>query len=251
MGKNTPRTVRVATNNNFNCTKKEYAQLKGITSEYPQDYFFTNTNIFSPKITNMNDQPYKAVITLNPDLDFGDKAFSILKTLDKNRIGFLRVKYTPNMSGFGSVLGWLAAEGYKVVVTLQRFNGIESISKYVPNFREHYKHSYNRYRLFGKSLEVIEDLVDSHNDTYICDRSGKGCQDCGLCSKLTLGEDRLIYSLNLSSSGLCKFNCPDCYAKTMQRFCVQTGHRPMIFDKIRRNLKQKGDLKHIQSKFAA
>ena len=82
---------------------------------------------------------------------------------------------------------------------------------------------------------------------YICDRKGLGCQGCGLCSLLVTGQKLPIKSVNLSSSGLCPYNCPDCYAKTMQHFSKAMGHNPLAFDKIAANDKQAGHLKHIKN----
>jgi hypothetical protein len=66
------------------------------------------------------------------------------------------------------------------------------------------------------------------------------------CASLTCGSaDVDIASLNLSSSGVCKFNCPSCYAKTMQRFLVACENNPIAYDVIKKNRKQSGKTKHI------
>jgi hypothetical protein len=134
------------------------------------------------------------------------------------------------------------------VVTLQRFISKATLLKY--SGLECYEHSCSRYRLAGIELQKILEFVTSLRETtgasvWICDQSGKGCQSCGLCSRLTTGQDLPIYSLNLSTSGVCKFQCVDCYAKAMQKFTTACGHSPIKFDVIEMNNKQKGRTKHI------
>jgi hypothetical protein len=137
-------------------------------------------------------------------------------------------------------------EDYTVVVTMQRFNSIKSASKYVPDYRDHYKFSYSRFRLTPEAQGKLEEYTASKDRVYICDRAGKGCLGCGLCSTLTAGPRLPIKSLNLSSSGICKFQCPDCYARTMQNF-LRASKTPLIrFDQIYSNMKQSGSLKHIK-----
>jgi hypothetical protein len=136
-----------------------------------------------------------------------------------------------------------------VVITIQRFNSRQSMLKYTNG--KDYKHSCSRFRLTGSELNKIENLVAAHQEKgkplYICDQKGTGCGGCGLCSKLTTGEDLKISSLNLSSSGICKYNCPDCYAKTMQNFAVKLGYKPIVYDTIKQNDKQAGKTTHIKN----
>jgi len=66
------------------------------------------------------------------------------------------------------------------------------------------------------------------------------------CAKLTTGSaDVVLASLNLSTSGLCRYSCPSCYAKTMQRFLVACEKNPIAYDVIKKNRKQSGKTKHI------
>jgi len=238
--------VRVGVNNNFNCTDAEYQQLDTFADAYPDSMFFINTNVKTKRLANINKHDYKAVITLNPDLLVSKALVKKLKKIDKDKIAFVRIKYIPDNQDIPYLIEEIRKD-LPVVITLQRFNSIKSILKYIPNFRNHYTHSHNRFRLTGESLIAVEHLTDVKN-IFICDKSGLGCGGCGLCSKLTAGKDLPIFSLNLSSSGLCRYNCCDCYAKTMQHFLSALGHNPINFDSIIQNAKQKGTTKHILSK---
>ena len=82
---------------------------------------------------------------------------------------------------------------------------------------------------------------------FICDRIGVGCGGCKLCTMLTSGAESKLSSINLSTSGICKFNCPDCFAKTLQHFSVAMGYNPIVYDKIKANSKQAGKTEHIKN----
>ncbi len=240
------KVVRVAVNNNFNCTDAEFQQLDNFAAAYPDTLFFINTNVKTKLLTNINKHPYKAVITLNPDLSVDKKHTTKLKKIDNDLIAFIRIKYIPGDPDIPRLIEDIRKD-YPVVITLQRFNSIKSVSSYVSNFRDHYTHSHNRFRLTGETLKAVEHLSDVKN-IFICDKAGLGCGGCGLCSKLTAGKDLPIFSMNLSSSGQCAFNCVDCYAKAMQHFLEKVGDGTVIkFDWIHQNFKQSGRTKHIKA----
>jgi hypothetical protein len=169
--------------------------------------------------------------------------------LIKSKLAFVRVKYIPNDKQIFTLIGALLKRNIPVILTLQRFNGKASLLKYTD--LSFYKFSCSRYRLNGQELEHILKVVDDFNKLgfkiWVCDRKGEGCEGCGLCSKLTIGKDLKISSLNLSTSGICPYNCVDCYAKTMQRFSKAMGNKPIIYDTIRQNEKQAGRLEHIKA----
>lgn len=246
----TPKeVVRVATSNNFNCTEVEYRQLdKYLKRHHPNKYFFINSNIKTPKLLNINKHPYKAVITANPNLHVEHTLIRRLYDIRPNKVGFVRVKWLPERPPIKDLINQLLYDDFTVVLTIQRFNNKKSLQKWTD--LKHYTFECNRYRLHGPALEEVEMYVDSKKEeglrAYICDRQGLGCQGCGLCATLTCGEDVRISSLNLSSSGMCPFNCPDCYAKTMQRFAKACGNAPLKFDVIKANSKQRGTTKHIK-----
>ena len=244
MKKAIDKVVRIGANNNFNCTDAEFQQLDTFADAYPDTLFFINSNVKTKMLNKINKHPYKAVITLNPDLLVKKDLVKKLMKIDKDKIAFVRIKYIPDNQDIPYLIEEIRKD-LPVVITLQRFNSIQSILKYVPNFRNHYTHSHNRFRLTGESLIAVEHLTDVKN-IFICDKSGLGCGGCGLCSKLTAGKDLPIFSLNLSSSGMCPFNCVDCYAKTMQHFLEKLGNPPIRFDWIHMNNKQAGRTKHIK-----
>lgn len=237
--------VRVATNNNFNCTEREFKQLDEFRKKNPHRYFFINSNIKTRCLLNINKHDYRAVITVNPDLLVRRHQVDRLYEIEPSKVAFTRVKYIPGPREILDLIDELHEEGYTVVVTMQRFNGKTSAARYVPDYRDHYEFSHNRFRLTPEAQGKLEEFTDSKDRAYICDRAGKGCLGCGLCSTLTAGPRLTLKSLNLSTSGICKFECPDCYAHTMQRFLESCGKPLIHFDRIMANHKQSGKLKHI------
>jgi hypothetical protein len=236
--------VRVAVSTNFNCTPAEFRQLDGFTAAYPDRFFFVNCNVNTPDLLALNDHQYKSVITANPNLTVSEKELTRLYKVSKERVAFVRVKYLPDNAPIVNLIRELSEEGYDVVITNQRFNGKQSLLKYTS--LEHYQFSCSRYRLQGEALSKMLTLADSLPNVHVCDRQGLGCSACGKCASLTLGKDIRLTSLNLSSSGLCKHSCPDCYAKTMQKFLERVGAPLVRYDKIIRNSKQSGRTAHIQ-----
>jgi hypothetical protein len=249
------KVIRVATNNNFNCTPAEWKQLDAFSSKYPNEAFFVNSNINTPKLNTIKNNKYKAVVTANPDLIVTQsgikKIISRLNTI-KSHIAFVRVKYIPNNDMIKYLMVILVAQNFPIVITMQRFNSKKTLLKYTDP--KHYTHSCSRFRLSGEALAELNFIVNQWQRSvlpvWICDQAGLGCQACKLCSKLTTGQTNKIYSLNLSSSGICPYNCPDCYAKTMQNFCTKLGYKPIIYDKIRQNEKQTGRTAHIKENTA-
>ena len=240
------RVVRVAVGTNFNCTVPEWAQLDALALKHPGSEFFVNSNVNTPRLETINDHPYKAVVTANPELRVTDKAVAKISQLDPEKVAFVRVKYVPTMPEHKELITTLAHRDLPVVVTIQRWNSLNTLLKNTS--KDYYKWSHNRFRLHGDALKEIHSFVDSFVDhkVFACDRLGGGCGTCRLCSFLPTGKDLKISSVDLSSSGICRFNCPDCYAKTMQRMSRNFGNIPLIFDKIRANTKQAGRMVHIK-----
>ena len=239
------KVIRVAVSNNFNCTQKEFNQLDGYKVAHPGNFFFVNCNINTPWITNLNKHNYQVVLTINPMLKVTKKATERLYKLDKELVAFVRVKYLPNDESTVNIAHTLAEKGYKVVITPQRFNGYKTLDEYTD--RQYYHNHCNRMRLTDEAMKEVDTLVDSHENIYHCDRSGQGCSGCMNCARLTVGSaDVDIASLNMSTSGICKFSCPSCFAKTMQRFLVACEKNPIDYDVIKKNNKQRGSTKHAQ-----
>jgi len=240
------RIVRVATNNNFNCTKEEFEQLKGLELSNPSSMFFINSNILTPGLLRINEYPYKAVITVNPNLTVVPANVEKLYKLNREKVAFVRVKYIPESPAILDLVTALAKDDYAVVITVQRWNKTASLEKFAQ--KSNYVWNNNRFRLAGKAVEDLQNFVDSFENekVFLCDRVGGGCKTCKLCLMMTFGINLKLASINLSSSGLCMFSCPDCYAKTMQARCIDWHNKPMIFDKIKSNTKQAGRTAHIK-----
>ena len=245
------KVIRVGVNNNFNCTKSEWDQLNDLAIKNPLDTFFINSNINTPALSTVKKHPYKIVVTANPNITGTDDDIKriMMKLLTiKDNIAFVRVKFVPGDAFFNILMALLLAMDIPVVITLQRFNSLKSLTKYTnPKF---YKYSCGRFRLTGKMLTAVTQMVAKYRTqklpVWICDQKGLGCGGCGLCSKLVTKKLYKVYSLNLSSSGICPYNCPDCYAKTMQNFCRRMGYKPIIYDVIKQNEKQSGHTAHIK-----
>jgi hypothetical protein len=242
------QVVRVAVNNNFNCTPAEFDQLDLLSELHTESFFFVNSNIKTPDILAINDHPYQAVITLNPDIVVMDNLVQRLYDISSKRIAFVRIKYVPGFTSIPDLIKTISRK-YQVVITMQRFNSKRTISQFVPNYKEHYKFSCSRFRL--NDTEAIDHLMNTSKKVHICDRSGLGCQGCGLCSTLTVKENMPIFSLNLSASGICPYSCVDCYARAMQDKLRKWGKPVIHYDWIHRNHKQQGRTEHIKRMRAA
>lgn len=247
MSKFIPKVVRVAVTNNFNCTAEEFDQLDTFTKRFPDTPFFVNSNIKTPHLPDTNDHCYPVVVTLNPDILVDPNLVSRLYDIASERVSFARVKYVPEHQEIVNLILEISTT-HNVVITAQRFKSTASASKYVQDVDKHYQ-QYAKgswLRLYGQSWQDLLALEGSNGRTYICDRDGLGCGGCGLCEKLTFNTGWELFSLNLSTSGICPYNCPDCYAKNLQSKLIKWGHKPINFDKIARNKKQSGDLAHIR-----
>ena len=240
--------VRVASNNNFNCTDVEYAQLDKFATDNPDKVFFVNSNVRTPDLKNITAHPYKAVITVNPDLKVSAPLVKRAESV-ASKVAFYRVKWLPEEPTIVHLVETMLAKA-PVVITMQRFNSNATMERFHVN-KDHYAHDCSRFRLHGEALQSLEAYVDTlaayGKKLHICDRKGLGCLGCGLCATLNgAPEGTKIESLNLSSSGVCPYSCPDCYAKAMQKFLVGTGKAPMAYDKIKPNKKQSGQTEHIK-----
>ena len=156
------KTVRVATNNNFNCTPKEFKQLDELAKSNPDSVFFINSNINTPELLRANDHPYKIVVTVNPTLIVRDECIERLYQIRKDLVAFVRVKYIPDHPEIKDVITKVSKDNYAVVVTVQRWNGIEALLNWTK--LEHYTFAHNRFRLSGSALKELQDFVDNFKD---------------------------------------------------------------------------------------
>lgn len=216
------KILRVATFNNFNFTDEELEHLEGIQALCPDYKIFVNSNSH-PVIRGR----FPCVITVNPELDVFTKPKG-----DLSLIKAIRIKYVMNpvqsiQDTFGEIYNWTKKHNIPTLITYMRFKNKETLKRYTTK-STFYKWNRSFYRPI---------LKHTFNDPsiYYCDLRDEGCPSCRNCAKLTYGIDTPeIYSINLSSSGICPYNCVDCYAKCLAKFTH------FAYDKILQNAKQKG-----------
>jgi hypothetical protein len=237
------RIVRVAVGNNFMCTQREFSQIEKTFEKMRSPYhskFFLNSNvrtfIRNPRAIDMlNRHNYPIVITINPDITVNFDYLKVIEKIRKDLIAFIRVKYIPGDDSIIELYNIVQLMGLHAVFTIQRFKSWGVAEKFI---KPEYRHMYaNKKTGFLR----LQHEFYPYNIGKICGGKGGGCLKCGLCNTFTYREtvETPIYSLNLSSSGPCPFNCPDCFAKNDQR----RANSKIFCDKIKKNAKQNGTLK--------
>lgn len=229
---NLPKVLRVDTFTNFNYTDKEFAQLDKIQCEHPEYKIFVNSN---SHVELRGDYP--AIVCINPGID------TFIPPRGKlDIIKAVRIKYVANptdkvRAAFNDAVTWAYAHNVPILITYMRFRSTETLKRYTRD-GSHYKWQKNYYRQLARKTF---DLAQFH----YCDLNEQGCPSCMNCAKLTFGiSDAKLLSTNLSSSGSCKFNCPDCFVNTFLKCRTNIGH--IAFDKIASNIKQQGHDRYIK-----
>jgi hypothetical protein len=220
MGKTMKPILRVGVLNNFNGTNCEVRQLKQYEEKYD---IFVNSNAMG-----VIRSEYPSFVTINPYLDK-----FVEPQGDIGNIKAVRVKYVSGANpivedAFNKSLEWAKSKSIPVLITFMRFRSKEQLIKYTED-QSNYVWAGNYYR-----QKVLNTWVDPN--IHYCDLKKEGCPSCGNCAKLSYGREAEVSSIDLSSSGECKYNCPSCFAKNLTRF----GHK---FDNVKQNAKQKG-MKH-------
>jgi hypothetical protein len=219
------KVLRVATFANFNFTDKEFEQLDDISEDRPEYRTFVNTNSY-PKLRGK----YPAIVTINPALKF------VPPKGDTDIIKAVRVKYIADArpeveQEFNKSVNWAYKKDIPILVTYMRFKKLSTLKKYTRTYgkqNSHYKWEGSYYR------QVVKKTWELDLFNY-CDLKDKGCPSCGNCAKLPFGIPKAkFYSINLSSSGKCPYNCPDCFAKYLQNW------GGLCYDRIIQNSKQEG-----------
>ena len=217
------KILRVGVLNNFNFSDRELEHLEGIQALCPEFKIFVNTNSY-PLIRGR----FPCVVTVNPTMDKFIKPRGNLSLIKAARIKYIANPTPKVKNAFREAHDWAKAHNIPILITYVRFRSKKTLKKYTTNTNIIYKWKRNFYR------QVVKHLF-SDPQVYYCDLRDKGCPSCRNCAKLTFGMDTPhIYSINLSSSGSCRYNCPDCFAKCMEKFCK------FAYDKISQNSKQKG-----------
>jgi len=216
------KVLRVATLNNFNYTDKEFEQMRSLEDNHPEYNIFINSNSYQ-KIRGK----FPAVVTINPSL----AKFTEPKG-DREIIKAVRVKYVADAKpkikkAFDECVAWAYKYDIPILITYMRFRSLSTLKNFARTAQK-YKWRHNYYR------QVLKEQFDLDLFHY-CDIREEGCPSCQNCAKLPFGfKGGEIYSINLSSSGECPYNCPDCYAKNMSKW----GN--LAYDRILKNTKMKG-----------
>ena len=217
------RILRVDTFTNFNYTDEEFKQLESIAHRNPIYKIFVNSNAYNEIKGN-----YPVVVTVNPKIDEFVRPRGDLSLIKAARIKFVADPNDWTRKAFNQAVEWCISKKIPILITYMRFRKSETMKRYSSsNFNYLWAKNY-----FRQKIKKTWDL-DCFN---YCDLHEKGCPDCQNCAKLTYGIKAPIYSINLSTSGNCKFNCPDCYVKTISQW--HGGN--ICMDKIMQNTKQIG-----------
>jgi hypothetical protein len=218
----TERAIRVGVMNNFNMTPEEHEELFMLFND--ENNIFVNSNSY----VSINPF-YPSIITINPALYF------IKPIGDLSNIKAARIKYIIDANPiieneFNKCVDWCVTKNIPILLTFMRFIKKDSLKMYT------YKQdNYKRYGGYFHNI-IKENPIPTTNNVYICDAKGKGCRSCNNCTKLAFGRAiPNIYSLNLESSGVCRFNCPDCFAQRLLKMCKNKHPR---YNKIYKNRKQ-------------
>jgi len=216
------QVLRVATFNNFNFTTPEFLQLDEILDRYPEYDVFVNSNS-KAKVRG----GYRAFLCVNPDLNE-----FIEPRGDLELIKAVRVKYVADAKpvvgkAFNKCVKWAYKHEIPILITYMRFRKRETLQRFTKGNPGYYSWQKNYFR---QTIRKTFDLDLFH----YCDIMEKGCPSCKNCAKIPFGyKDADIFSLNLSSSGSCPYNCPDCYVQTFKWVKIS-------YDKILQNTKQLG-----------
>ena len=235
------KTVRIATSNNFNFSKKEISDFYLIRDQYK------NTFVNSHIKTKIKDSNIPVIITLNPNITDMQEING-----HKENIKALRVKFVYSKIGIQSFIQCLKyAKKVNIPILVTFFRAKKNITlDFFGMSRKHYSRIANFHRLNKKSklqaIKIIEKICKYYNTLDLlnyCDKSGGGCSKCKNCSKLTFKTTHDIYEINLKSSGNCKFNCVSCFAKYVN---IKNKNDGMVCNVIKQNAKQSGSKRNTQ-----
>lgn len=231
------QVLRVGVMNNFDMTEKEFNALK----EYERDdrIIFVNSNSFTEIKPN-----YPSFVTLNPYLKFQEPKG------DLSNVKAFRVKmwfstdstYTQEMA---KCIKYAFSKEIPVLITFMRFKSKESMRRYKADASA-YAWDHSWWRPVRWYREEVYDYFGG--SVRYCDFDGKGCPYCMNCVDLVVPKDDYDYysiaSLDLKESGdngVCKYNCPDCFAKK----CLRMNKGKPALNQIKYNRKQLGKFFHI------
>lgn len=234
MDEELPKVLRVDTFTNFNYTEKEFRQLDKIQKEHPEHKIFVNSNSHVEIKGN-----YPTIVCINPNIDKFTKPKGKIEIIKAVRIKYVADPTPEVRAAFNESVAWAYKHNIPILITYMRFRSEATLKKYTKSgISCHYKWQKNYFRQLTRKTFDLDNF-------YYCDLNEQGCPGCMNCAKLTFNIEKAeLLSTNLSSSGSCKFNCPDCFVKTFLKCRTNIGH--IAFDKIASNIKQRGDEKYTR-----
>ncbi len=222
--------IRVGVLNNFNFTNKELKQIEG----YKGINLFVNSNSFIPIKSGV-----KSIVTINPYLKFYMNQQSNIVDVCAFRVKVVGDSKKEIALEENKCFKFCKQNNKPILITFMRFASKNTLNQYTnSNTRDYiFKRGYFYYDHKLK-IEIVNKLKKKYGElVYVCDIDEKGCPSCNNCARLTFGtKDTDIYSLDLSSSGYCPFNCPDCFAKRL----IKLNKNRINFDELKKNSKMKG-----------
>ena len=250
--------VRVGEKNNFNQTTPEFQELA--KHEKPGRLFFVNSNAKSEIVNG-----YPSIVTINPMLDEIETRRGDWTNVKAVRVKVVLTAFDNDVSKAQARALKSCKTGAPALVTFMRFKGRNSLIKFtgldiseLPLKRQRFEienhgYTFNKgyYRPNKEAQEKLKALAAdlTGGNFRVCDEAGTGCPDCGNCADLTYGlKDVPVSALNLSISGIldrngkqgvCPFDCPDCWGKSITR-----GLSPKC-NIVFQNNKQLGKTSHI------
>ena len=235
--------LRVAVSNNFNYTKKEIQDVEKLKNHYK--YILLNSH----KDTNIKNNNLPVFVTSNPQL-INKTDFNINGSKENVKAIRLKIILSTNkkyIKTVKNILSYAEENNISVLITIFRFYSAKNRKKILNLLQDNFKFyrwDRNYYRI--KDNKIIKNFVDRLNRNiqakiYFCDYRGGGCLICNNCSKLSYNKKLQVKELNLQSSGFCKFNCIECFAK---RLIHKNGNR-ISFNTVRANKKMNEKIKNV------
>lgn len=233
------KIIRCATFANFNFSNEEISQLWGYM---PKGKVFVNSNSF-PEIKSC----FPSIVTINPYMKFQEPRGDLSNVKAFRIKAFVSFDEALHENLF-KCIEFANACGVKVLLTYMRFRSKITLQEFVGDKgAELYKFTGGWYRPIQHTRDSLKGMFErltTPGNLLVCDEKQEGCPSCNNCTRAVFGEefvDSDIYSLNLSTSGCCIYNCPDCFSKRLLAF-TKSGHAE--YDKLKMNRKQKGLTSH-------
>lgn len=225
--------LRVGVLTNFNFSEPEIQAIQAYADKGWKPLLNTNAK------TQIVATGFPVVVTINPDVVKFEAPRGDLQDIAAVRIKFVASKDERMHAVLQQCLAWADEHAVPVLLTMMRFKALKTaqVCHYNPDA---YHREGSWLRLKPEYRARVEKWI-AETRLLVCDENGTGCPDCRNCSWTTYGSrEGEIWGLDLSTSGVCPYSCPDCFAKSCLNMC---GGVP-AFDRPKKNRKQKGEVKH-------